>query len=65
MKKVAEIISYLSLVLIVLAPTLFYFGKITLETNKTLLVVATVVWFSSALCWMGREEKAADDSAEA
>jgi hypothetical protein len=65
MKKAAEIISYLSLVLIVLAPTLFYVGKITLEMNKSLLTIATVVWFASALCWMGREENSAEDAAEA
>lgn len=65
MKIVAEIISYLSLVLLVLAPILFYVGKITLEMNKTLLIIATVVWFASALCWMGREKKNADGIAEA
>ncbi len=54
MKKIAEIISYLSLVVLVGAPALFYAEKITLETNKLLLIIATAIWFSSALCWMGR-----------
>ncbi|VGO12551.1 hypothetical protein PDESU_01104 [Pontiella desulfatans] len=58
MKKVAEIISYLSLVLIVLAPILFYAGKVDLEMNKLLLTTATVTWFASALCWIGRETSA-------
>ena len=57
MKKIMEIISYLALVLIVTAPSLFYAEKITLEMNKTLLTVATVVWFASALCWIGREKE--------
>jgi hypothetical protein len=57
MKKITEIISYLALVLTVAAPSLFYAGRITLETNKMLLIVATVVWFASALCWMGREKE--------
>lgn len=57
MKKISEIISFLSLALIVLAPTLFYVNSITLETNKLLMTIATVVWFVSALCWMGREKK--------
>ena len=57
MKKIMEIISYLALVLIVTAPSLFYAEKIDLAMNKTLLTVATVVWFASALCWMGREKE--------
>lgn len=57
MKKISDIVSFLSLALIVLAPTLFYVNSITLETNKLLMTIATVVWFVSALCWMGREKK--------
>ena len=58
MKKTMETISYLALVLIVAAPSLFYAGKIDLDMSKTLMAVATVIWFASALCWMGREDKA-------
>jgi len=57
MKKIMETISYLSLALIVAAPSLFYAEKITLEMNKTLLLIATIVWFASALGWIGREKK--------
>lgn len=57
MKKIMEIISYLALVLTVLAPTLFYTEKIDLEMNKMLMTIATIVWFASALCWMGREKE--------
>lgn len=56
MKKLMEIISYLSLVLIVLAPVLFYVQKIDLDMSKLLMTIATVLWFASALCWMGREK---------
>ncbi len=59
MKKIAEIVSYLSLVMIVLAPILFYVGQIALATNKTLMLVATALWFISALCWMGRDNEGA------
>ena len=55
MRKIAEIISYLALVLVVVAPSLFYTEKISLQTNKYLMLVATIVWFASALCWIGRE----------
>ncbi|MFO7937088.1 MAG: hypothetical protein R6V06_05720 [Kiritimatiellia bacterium] len=60
MKKIAELISYLSLVLIVLASFLYYGGKVSLAQNKTLMLIATVIWFVSALCWMGRDEKVPD-----
>jgi hypothetical protein len=52
-----EIISYLALALIVIAPSLFYAEKIDLAMNKVLMLVATVIWFASALCWIGREKE--------
>jgi hypothetical protein len=55
MKKLTEIISFLSLLLVVLAPSLFYLDQISLELNKTLMLIATVAWFASSLCWMGRK----------
>ena len=57
MKKIAEIISYLSLVMVVAAPALFYAEKISLQSNKYLILAATIVWFASALCWIGREKE--------
>lgn len=59
MKKIMEIISYLSLALLVSAPILFYAGSIDLEKNKLLMTISTVTWFASALCWMGRDKKSA------
>lgn len=57
MKKIIEIVSYLALLLIVVAPLLFYADKIDLAQNKMLMTIATVVWFASAICWMGREKE--------
>ncbi|MDF7799051.1 hypothetical protein P4C99_06225 [Pontiellaceae bacterium B1224] len=57
MKKIFQLISWVALVLLVSAPALFYVEKITLETNKALLLAATIIWFASALCWMGREKE--------
>jgi hypothetical protein len=57
MKKLTETISYLALVLLVVAPGLFYAEKITLQMNKTLMLTATLIWFVSALCWMGWEKE--------
>ena len=55
MKKIMETISYLSLVLLVTAPVLFYAERIDLNMNKILMLAATIAWFASALCWMGRK----------
>lgn len=57
MKKIMETISYLSLAVLVAAPILFYMEKIDLDRNKLLMTIATVIWFASALCWMGREKE--------
>ncbi len=57
MRKIAEIISYLALILVVVAPSLFYSEKISLQANKYLMLAATIVWFASALCWIGREKE--------
>ena len=54
MMKLVQLISWLSLGLIVVAPSLFYVESITLETSKLLMTIATCVWFTSSLCWMGR-----------
>lgn len=58
MRKTAQMVSWLSLVLLITAPVLFFAGAITLDVNKILLNTATGIWFASALCWMGREKEA-------
>lgn len=57
MRKIVEIISWLSLAVLVAAPVLFYAGSLSLEANKNLMLMATIVWFASALCWIGREKE--------
>jgi hypothetical protein len=57
MKKIVEMISYAALAALGAAPLLFYTEKITLEANKSLMLAATIVWFVSAICWMGREKE--------
>ena len=57
MKKIAETVSYLALVLLVAAPILFYGEKITLETNKLLLIIATIAWFVTAIYWMNDKKQ--------
>lgn len=47
MMKLVQLISWLSLGLIVVAPSLFYVESITLETSKLLMTIAT--FFGSPL----------------
>ncbi len=48
MKVILQIISWVSLVLITAAPTLFFTEKIALELNKALMLSATISWFACA-----------------
>ena len=57
MKRVLEIISYIALVLVVVAPVLFYAGKWSLDQNKLWMLLATVVWFATASFWIGTKKK--------
>ena len=57
MKLPRLLISPLALALLVVAPGLFYAGIATLEANKLMMLVATVVWFAGAPCWMGRKKE--------
>jgi len=60
MKALVKIISYLSLILLIGSPFLFFFQKITLEKNKELMLIATILWFSAAFYqeWRAKVEKA-------
>ncbi len=50
MNQILKIISIISLILIVVPPSLFYFDRVSLETNKTLLLIGTVAWFAASIC---------------
>lgn len=57
MKKLLELISYLALIAVVAAPVLFYMGTLDLAQNKLWMLIATVVWFASAACWIGTKKE--------
>ena len=63
MRILAMIISYLSLILLVAAPVLFYVGNITLDSTKNIMLITTITWFATAIFWMDRPvaKKLADD----
>jgi len=62
MKRILEIISYLSLVMVVAAPVLYYMGKIDLDQNKLWMLIATIVWFGTASFWIGTKKERSSDS---
>lgn len=57
MNKLFKSLSFGALFVTVLAPSLFYTNQISLELNKSIMLWATITWFASALCWIGRDTK--------
>ncbi len=51
----SKIISYITLLALVVIPFLFAFDVISIQSNKTFLLISTVVWFATAPFWMGRK----------
>ncbi len=54
MRRIMQIISWLSLAGTIVPSILFYLGKMELEALKTTMLVATVTWFVATAMWMGR-----------
>lgn len=58
MKNLLIIISILSLVITIVPSFLVLAGMLTLEMNKTLMLIGTIGWFVSAPSWMNKKEEA-------
>lgn len=56
MKRCAQTISWLSLVLLTSGPVLFYLEQIGLNSCKSLMLAGTIIWFATASFWMGRSK---------
>ena len=56
LRKIAQWVSWLSLVVLVAPSVLFLAGKIELDRVKTIMLIATIVWFISASLWMWNSE---------
>lgn len=63
--SIIKIISYLCLLVLVLAPILFYADSLTESQMKTTLLVGTVVWFASAATWINKDEPESEAEREA
>jgi len=56
MKPILKTISYLGLTLTVISPLLVWAEKISIDTNKTLLIVGMFLWFGAAIFWIKHEK---------
>ena len=63
--NIVKIISYLCLLVVVLAPILFYTDTLTESQMKMALLVATIVWFATAATWINKEEVETEPELEA
>ncbi|MBX7259638.1 MAG: hypothetical protein K1Y02_24995 [Candidatus Hydrogenedentes bacterium] len=52
MRNLLMAVSILALVVLMLGPTLYFLGKVDLETNKHILLAGTVLWFVVTPFWM-------------
>ena len=58
MKTILKAISYVGLAITITAPLLLWAGKISVDTNKALLIVGMFVWFGSAIFWIKHDPSA-------
>jgi len=57
MKLVLKIISYTGLGLTIIPSILFLMDKIELSQLKLYMLIGVIVWFGSAVFWVGRKKK--------
>jgi hypothetical protein len=58
MKPILKTISYLGLALTVASPLLVWAGQISIESNKTLLIIGMFLWFGPAIFWIKHDPSA-------
>ena len=54
-KTIAQCIALLSLVLLIVPSLLLLMNQIELERVKSVMLIATIIWFASATVWMWKE----------
>ena len=52
MKKFFKIVSYAVLIIMVVLAVLVFDGKVSIDLNKTLMLILTVIWFVVTPVWM-------------
>lgn len=59
MKNLLILISICSLLLTLIPAFLVFVGILSLDTNKTLMLIGTVGWFVTAPTWMNKKSEEA------
>ncbi|MCA1758836.1 MAG: hypothetical protein LC658_03620 [Bacteroidales bacterium] len=57
MKQILQFISLVGLLMTILSPVFFFLGKISHPTQDLLMLLGAVVWFGSAVFWLGGKTK--------
>lgn len=57
MKPVIKLISYIGLGLTIIPSFLVMTGNITLDSNKMIMLIGTIIWFITAPTWMNKTEE--------
>ncbi len=57
MRIVLIIISIIGLMLTIVPAFMVFFGSVTLETNKHLMLAGMLCWFVTAPFWMNKEQE--------
>jgi hypothetical protein len=53
----AKLISWISLIALIVPAILFLAGRMELDQVKLIMLISTVVWFVTAAMWMWRKEQ--------
>lgn len=53
----AKIISWISLIALIVPSILFLAGRMELDQVKMVMLISTIVWFVTAATWMWRKEQ--------
>ncbi|MGZ0654902.1 hypothetical protein ACWPKS_04775 [Coraliomargarita sp. W4R72] len=56
MRTLCKLLGLLSLVLIFVFPFVYAFGIVTLALLKQVIFVSTLIWFGTALFWIGKKK---------
>ena len=52
----AKIISWISLAVLTVPSLMLAFGRLELDQVKTLMMIATIIWFVTASAWMWKND---------
>ena len=52
----AKIISWISLAVLTVPSLMFASGRLELDQVKTLMMIATIIWFVTASAWMWKSD---------